>query len=80
MTPETTDGDGGEVSIGFRPVDVHTPREEWLLVRWRNTSTGHWMFPIVARGGGPNWFDGKRNWCPEGDEVQWCRVPGEAKD
>ena len=66
-------------TVGFRPVDAYTPHDQWILVRWRNTTTGQWMLPLVVRGGGsgPLWWDGKREWMQEGDEVQWCHIPPE---
>jgi len=67
-----------EPTIGFRPVDTHTPNDEWLLFRWKNTTTDQWMLPIVARGSKHILWDGKRNWMPDSADVQWCYIPGEA--
>lgn len=67
-----------EPTIGFRPVDTRTPNDEWLLFRWKNTTTDQWMLPIVARGGKRLLWDGKRNWTLDSNYVQWCYIPGEA--
>ena len=69
--------------IAFRPIDDDTPRDRWILVRWKD-QVGEWAHPIAVR-----WFGQEqlRGWWRDGifegrtdNATHWCEIPPDSED